>query len=432
MFWKRRSASATPPELHGGTVEAAARHPAFAEIDKPRRGGVTTQQVMAHLRRYGLLEDDDRIQPFLKTLAAETERRPIGEAAFAKLLKDHHDIISRALSGGLVIPDFPSFASAVELEYQSVRTINQGAVAKYIPELARADHKACGVAMCTIDGQRALFGDAKTPFTVQSVSKLALYCLALELYGRDTVHQFVGREPSGQRFNALTLNDQNLPHNPMINAGAIACSSIILPDKALPQRFEALRDVWQTMAGGRPFGFSTQVYTSERQSADQNFALAYFMKENKVFPPASNMMETLDLYFQACAMEADVDRLALAAATLANGGVCPLTGKQAVHNRHVKNCLSMMFTNGMYNYSGEFAFLVGLPAKSGVSGVIVAVVPGLLGLAIWSPPVDDKGNSVRGVELCKRLTAKFNFHTFDGVDQRSGKIDPRQLRSAKR
>ena len=160
------------------------------------------------------------------------------------------------------------------------------------------------------------------------------------------------------------------------------------------------------MAGGADIGFNNSVFLSERETADRNFAMGYFMKENKSFPANTELQETLDLYFQSCSLEVNTETMAVMGATLANGGTCPTTGEKILKSSDVRDVLSLMYSCGMYNYSGEFAFKVGLPAKSGVSGCVLLVVPNVMSVALWSPPLDSLGNSVRGIQFCKVRTLK--------------------------
>jgi glutaminase len=212
----------------------------------------------------------------------------------------------------------------------------------------------------------------------------------------------------------------------MINAGAIMCCALIRPESDMAGRFEHVMDRWRALAGDDKVGFSNSVYLSERQTADRNFALGYFMREHRAFPPQTDLVSTLEFYFQCCSIELNATQLAIVAATLANGGICPTTGKRIFHSQTVRDCLSLMYSCGMYDFSGEFAFTIGLPAKSGVSGALMIVVPNVMGLCTWSPRVDGYGNSVRGLAFCRRLVEEFKFHNYDNL---SGlvqeKIDPR-------
>ncbi len=223
-----------------------------------------------------------------------------------------------------VIPDFPGMCADIQAIFDRTKQNESGKVANYIPQLARVQADQFGVALCTIDGQRHAIGDSKVGFSVQSCMKPINYCIALEEHGIETFHKTVGREPSGRGFNELTLNKDNKPHNPMINAGAIATCSLIKNSVSLADRFDHVMAQWERLAGGEKAGFSNTTYLSERQTADRNFALGYFMREKDVFPPEADLVETLEFYFQCCSIESNVEKLAVIASTLANGGVLRL------------------------------------------------------------------------------------------------------------
>ncbi|MFI9740912.1 glutaminase [Nocardia sp. NPDC052278] len=253
----------------------------------------------------------------------------------------------------------------------------------------------------------------------------------MEEHGAGVVHRHVGREPSGLGFNELSVNSSGLPHNPMINSGAIMSTSLLKPATTIADRFDYVADTWRRLSAGGTVGFNNSVYLSERKTADRNFALGYFMREHGAFPPGTDLIETLEFYFQCCSIEVDANALSVVAGTLANAGINPITGDRVFSVDTVQKCLSLMSSCGMYDYSGEFAFTIGLPAKSGVSGALMLVVPGVMGLGIWSPRLDSLGNSVRAVEFCKKLVATYNFHAFDSltVEGNSSKRDPRRRRN---
>ncbi|XP_037083970.1 glutaminase kidney isoform, mitochondrial-like [Pollicipes pollicipes] len=207
---------------------------------------------------------------------------------------------------------------------------------------------------------------------------------------------------------------------------------VMTPQWPLPDRFDFAFTKFRNLAGGEHVGFNNAVFLSERQAADRNFALAYFMRENDCFPTACSMEDTLDFYFQLCSLEATCESAAVMAATLANGGICPLTEEPVLDPAAVRNTLCLMFSCGMYDYSGQFAFKCGVPAKSGISGVVLVVVPNVMGIALYSPPLDASGNSVRGVRFCKELVEHFNFHQFDNDASDGEKLDPRTTLAEKR
>ena len=325
----------------------------------------------------------------------------------------------------MVIPDFVKFCAELERIFEETKENLQGKVADYIPQLSRVDPELYAVALCTIDGQRFSLGDTEEDFCVQSACKPISYCLALEEHGEDYVHRYIGREPSGQVFNELTLSKEGKPHNPMINAGAIMSGSMIGADLDPAGRFDYVLERWRALCGGEKVGFDNSVYQSERNTADRNFALRYYMREHKAFPDNADMLQALEFYFQACSIEVNVEKMSVLAATLANGGVCPTNGERILKTKTVQHCLSLLVSCGMYDFSGEFAFTIGLPAKSGVSGILVVILPNVMGMCLWSPRLDSRGNTVRGVEFCKELVNIFNFHNYDNLTGVSDKADPR-------
>lgn len=303
-------------------------------------------------------------------------------------------------------------------------------VADYIPQLAKFDPDLWGVAVCSVDGQRFAIGDYRDHFCLQSVSKCLHYPIVLEDLTAEVVHKYVGHEPSGQAFNYLHLNNNDQPHNPMLNSGALVLCALQKPELPLADRCEYVQEKFKQVAGGEYIGFSNATFLSERETADRNYALGYYMNAHKAFPPNTNLMDTFELYFHTCSTESNCDSGSVMAATLANGGICPLTGQKVFSSRTVQHTLSLMHSCGMYDYSGQFAFHVGLPAKSGVSGAILIVVPKVCGIMVWSPPLDQHGNSVRGMQFCKELVNYFDFHNYDLKGASSGrKLDPRRRKA---
>ena len=390
---------------------------------------ISSQALIDAIRKSGLRLDDPRLRETMKALR-DAEGAPAAADLdfdrFATVINPNITVTERALQGAMAIPDFDSFCRMLDGLYDEAKTNDGGAVADYIPQLGRVNPEYFGVSVCTVDGQRYSIGDANVEYCLQSTSKPVNYCLALEEHGEEFVHKHIGREPSGQSFNELTLNNRGLPHNPMINAGAIMSTSLVKPQTDASDRFDHVLDTWQRLMGGYRPGFSNATYLSERQTADRNFALGYSMRERGAFPDNTNLVETLEFYFQICSIEVTAESMAVMAGTLANAGVCPTTGDRVFEPGTVQKCLSLMYSCGMYDFSGEWAFAIGLPAKSGVCGAVAVVVPNVLGMIIWSPRLDENGNSVRGVHFARRLVDTFNFHNYDNlVGQTTSKIDPR-------
>lgn len=260
------------------------------------------------------------------------------------------NIIQRAFTGRLAIPNWSEFCTQIVEIFEEVRENKTGRNADYIPQLSEVDPELYGCSICTVDGQRFSVGDYEHEFTLQSCSKVFAYCIACEENGVQVVHKHIGFEPSGVSFNAFTLDDRSLPHNPMINAGAIVNCSLIKPRECASRRFTHVSDSFSEIAGGAKLGFDNATFLSEKDTADRNFALAYYMKENGVFPRGAVLEDTLDFYFQICSMLISCEKLAVMASTLANAGTCPLTDKKIISAETVKCALQLMYSCGMYDY----------------------------------------------------------------------------------
>jgi glutaminase len=287
--------------------------------------------------------------------------------------------------------------------------VDKGELATYIPELAKADPRWLGICLVTMDGVAYAVGDTDPLFTIQSISKPFVYATALADRGQEFVTRKVGVEPSGDAFNSISLDPQTgAPLNPMINAGAIATTSLVAGDTIEAQ----WRRIESSIAAfvGRDVRVDESVYRSESGTGFRNRAIAWMLKNFGIID--GEPMASLENYFRQCSILVNCRDLAYMAATLANGGVHPVTGERALPQEHVEQVLSVMATCGMYDYAGSWLYEVGMPAKSGVGGGIIAVVPGRFGIGVFSPRLDEKGNSVRGIAACKRLSRDFGLHVF--------------------
>lgn len=407
------------------TLELPTEERLFNSLDTAGRGYIVKKQFINALKNAGIDAHHLSLQPMFKKLHLITDDAHIFLEDFTLLTKDAMTLIEKTLTGGLIIPNFSFFCEHIDDIYHKVAPLTEGKVADYIPQLSRVNPDMFAVSVCTIHGQMYSIGDSEERFSAQSTCKPVNYCLIQKEHGEELVHKYIGKEPSGHRFNIIRLNKDNRPHNPFINAGAIMACSLIQRDMSPADRFDYMIHVWENLCGGLKPGFNNAIYLSERNTADRNFAIAHFMREKNAFPKDTNMMDVLEFYFQCCSIEITSRHLSIVAATMANAGICPLTQMQIFDANTVKNCLSLMHSCGLYESSGEFAFTVGLPAKSGVSGPVMLVIPNVLGMCIWSPRVDAHGNSVRGIAYCNELVKKFNFHTYDTLVRSTDKLDPR-------
>ena len=294
--------------------------------------------------------------------------------------------------------------------HDRVSALTGGKPADYIPELGKVEPSLFGIAIATTDGEVYGVGDTQHPFTIQSVSKPFMYGYALNRYGREAVLKHVGVEPTGEAFNSIVLDEvANRPFNPMVNAGAIAVAEL-MDGASQEQRTANMLALFGDLAG-RPLGIDEAVFRSEEATGHRNRAIAYMMLNTGMIKRDPN--DVLDLYFRQCSVNVTTRDLAIMAATLANDGTNPITGKKVFQAEYVRDVLSVMNSCGMYDYAGEWAYEVGMPAKSGVSGCIIAVIPGQIGIGVFAPPIDSHGNSLRGIRVCQEISKEFELHAFN-------------------
>ncbi|MGS2805262.1 glutaminase A [Nocardia sp. MW-W600-9] len=291
--------------------------------------------------------------------------------------------------------------------YAVCREDTSGAPADYIPELAAVAPDSFGLCLATADGLIYQVGDTDIGFTIQSISKPFTYALALADRGLDGVAAHIDVEPSGEPFNEIALEpDTQRPSNPMINSGAITAASLI-DGRDAADKFERVRRCYSRFAG-RELTMNQAVYESEARTGYRNRAIGYMLRSVGIIDVDPD--DAVDRYFRQCSLEITCADLALMAATLADNGVNPKTRERALSTALTERVLSVMTTCGMYNAAGDWVTTVGLPAKSGVGGGIIAVLPGQLGISVYSPRLDGQGNSVRGVAACRELSRRLELH----------------------
>jgi glutaminase len=304
-------------------------------------------------------------------------------------------------------PNYQEIIERIQREIEPWRTA--GRVADYIPELAevRADH--FGMAIVTVDGQVFRTGDADVRFSIQSISKLFACTLAFQLLG-DALWERVGREPSGTAFNSLVQleSERGIPRNPFINAGALVITDVLC--RRFVRAENALVDFIRRITGERDISYDLRVAKSELDHAERNRAMAHFIASfGNLEMPADDV---IDAYCRQCAISMSCAEVARAALFLANGGIASAGGERVLDASSTKRLSALMLTCGTYDAAGDFVYRVGLPAKSGVGGGIVAVLPGEMAVCVWSPGLDANGNSlvgVRSLELLTTLTGQSIF-----------------------
>ena len=290
-----------------------------------------------------------------------------------------------------------------------VRDIDEGEVEEGLPHIDVKDPTELAAAVCTVTGNLYTAGDADVEFTIQSISKAFVYGLALQELGRKKVFETVGTEASGEPFNELSLGrETNRPMNPMINAGAIAVNQLINgEDSSVEDRTEIIRAFLSDLAG-RELKVNEDILDSELEDSDRNLAIAHMLASHGVIH--DDPREAVISYQRQCSIEVTVKDLAVMSATLANGGVQPVTGEKVLHPDACRLALAMMGTAGMYDGSGRWMSTVGIPAKSGVSGGLIGTLPGQLGLSTLSPRLNPQGNSVRGVKIFEQFSEEMGLH----------------------
>jgi glutaminase len=287
-----------------------------------------------------------------------------------------------------------------------------GKVADYIPALGKADPNDLSIAICTPDGNVIDAGDTTHKVTLQSISKIIALALVLMERGEQEVFRKVGMEPTGDPFNSIAKLEEVQPAkplNPMINAGALAVTHMIV-GASVEERFQRLLQFVRKLAGNPTISYSQEVAQSEFETAFLNRSLCYFLKQHGIIN--EDVEELMDLYTKQCAIEMTCDDLARIGLIFAMDGRDPLTGEQIMPLDVARICKTFMVTCGMYNASGEFAIKIGIPAKSGVSGGILAAVPGRCGIGIFGPALDEKGNSLTGMKLLELLSKTYSLSIF--------------------
>jgi glutaminase len=309
-----------------------------------------------------------------------------------------------------VAPNRERVEAAVREAYDKFRSDTGGKNADYIPYLAQVDSKLFGIAVVSTDNQIFEIGDVKYSFSIQSISKVYSLALAMEDLGPDQVFQKIGSEPSGRAFNSPIAVVDMPTHtaNPLVNAGAIATVSLI-PASNADEKWNKILNFY-SKAAGEKLTLIDEVYKSEAATNTGNKALSYLLaKYDRIY---ADPFESVDVYTKQCSVGVNATQLARMGATLANNGINPATGEQVIKAEDIPYILSAMMMAGLYDSSGGWAWHVGLPAKSGVGGGIVAVVPGKGAIAVFAPPLDEAGNSVKAQKVIQYVADKLDYNLY--------------------
>jgi glutaminase len=300
----------------------------------------------------------------------------------------------------------------IEIQEEIQEYYGQGNVASYIPALSKVNPKQFAMSLTLFDGTKYNVGSSTNKFSIQSISKVFSFTKALKLYG-PKLYERVGKEPSGDPFNSLVqLEYENgIPRNPFINAGAIVVTDSIMSNyKNTQESFDSVLSIIKDTSQDQSIGYDNEVYSSELEHKYRNLALCSLMKS---FDNINNDVDdVLEIYFKHCSIEMNTEQLSRSLLFLANHGIDPITKQEFVTKQQAKRINSIMLTCGHYDASGEFAFFVGLPGKSGVGGGIVAIVPGIMSISVYSPELNAWGNSIVGTKALELFTTKTGFSIF--------------------
>lgn len=297
---------------------------------------------------------------------------------------------------------------ALSAVYNDYKNITDGKNADYIPELAKVNPALFGIAIVTVKGEVITIGNANVPFAIESISKPFVYALALQDNGEKIITDKVGLNATGHHFNSVIAIEERPDHlqNPLVNAGAIQITSFIKGENSLA-KWQKVLDYFKKLSDGKPY-LGEAVYQSESATNQHNRAIAELLKSYDML--LGDPADALDRYTKACSVMVTARQLALMGATLANQGLHPLTHQQIISPFFVRDVLSQMVVNGLYENSGAWFWTVGIPAKSGVGGGILAVIPHQMAIVVFSPPLDEAGNSVRAQQVIKALSKRWHLH----------------------
>ena len=326
---------------------------------------------------------------------------------------DFDDVVQQVSTGEL---EHNRIDSLLKEAHERYADVDDGLLAHYIPILGQADPDLFGIAMSHVGGSVHTVGDCSHLFSIQSISKMFVYALVVQEHGREVVRDRIGVNNTGMSFNSVMAVELNngLPMNPMVNAGAIATTSL-MPGKTAAKKWENVREGLSAFAG-RSLSLDDEVYHSESLANERNKALGHLLKSYGRLD--GDPYDAVDVYTKQCSLNINAHDLAIMGATLADGGVNPVTGQRVVDADVCRDTLATVASNGLYERSGEWLFEIGIPAKSGVSGGIVAVAPGKGAIGAFSPPLDMAGNSVRAQLAIGQLSRAMGLNLFASAPDR--------------
>ncbi|KAK2838536.1 hypothetical protein Q7C36_013350 [Tachysurus vachellii] len=378
-------------------------------------GRVSTNHFFETLWCSGILRTDPRIKDcYVLMKKLQDADGTVDGNTFQRCVTGFVSFVLKAVQGRFVIPDFCMFAEETQKLFIKCKQLSS---VEEKEDNSKASGK-WGISICTVDGQRLSLGDWNEPCVLGEIAWPLIYALAVDQLGVDRVHRHVGVEEYAKYESPFTLSEQGVPHTPLTETGAIICASL-LQQLTLRQvteeeeKYESVLNIVRRLCNKEHANLNCTSYQGLRKDIIRLHALSFYLQEKKCFPEAMDINATLELLLQCLSTEVTCESGAALAATLANGGLCPMSGDQVLSTSAVRSTLSIMQVAGMNNYSRMFHFKTSVPAKSSSSGIVLIVVPGVLGIACWSPELDAYGNSWRAVHFCEELVSVFQLHSFD-------------------
>jgi len=363
----------------------------------------------------GFKLDDPRIKDIIDVVDELEEDQDIDFDIFKELIRPISTFFRDILQNNLSLKDIESFSKSTrEIFEKHNLEAPKGSMAKYLSETSNANQDDFAASICTVDGQRIELGSSDSLVSLQQISSVVSYLIALEQHGQESLSKYIGTEPSGKSFDNLELKE-GIPHNPLISSGNLLCCSLINQKETIDRKYEKYAKVVEKMIGAK-VSFNNSVYLNQKERAHRNFCLLYMLEEAGTLPEGADVKEIMNFFTQTTSIEMKVSDYSVMAATLANGGICPLTDENVFSDSEaIKGTLSQMLCCGMNTFSGKWAFDVGLPAKSSTTGMTILVIPNKMGIAVWSPRLNKDSNSVRGQKFLCELIDTFGFNDIDHV-----------------
>lgn len=352
-------------------------------VDMEKENATNIQKFRHLVKSNGLQKDDPRIIVAMQSLEQfEREKKDLDFESFKEIFQPCFSMIKKILDNQFIFQDYSEQHRIAEEIFEEVKKMeDDGFIPDYIPALKDVDESGLAVSICTVDGQMINLGSYNEKTCMHAISGAISYLMALQQLGEDELKNYIGSESSGNQFNALELMANGIPHNPLNCAGSLMSSALIYKSESNAKKYENFHNTVKKMIGGRKVNFNNEMFLSEVEHAHANYALLYMMEETKALPEGTNIKQTLSFYTQCCSLSLRIQDLAVLAATLANGGICPLTEERCfLDSNAVKLCLSQMLASGMNTNSGQWEFEIGLPTKSAVSGATIMIVPNTCGV----------------------------------------------------